>query len=54
MVGDRIDNDIATPARLGMHTVRILRGFGAEHRPQSLDEVAEYTVMTLTEIPDLV
>ena len=54
MIGDRIDNDIAAPARLGMHTVRILRGFGADHKPQNSDEIPEYNVRALTEIPDLV
>ena len=38
MVGDRMDNDIAPANRLGMHTVRLLRGLGAYHNPQSVDE----------------
>lgn len=47
MVGDRLDNDIAPANRIGMHTVRILRGPGAYSRPQSTDELPEYTISTL-------
>lgn len=50
MVGDRLDNDIAPANRLGMHTVRLLRGLGAYHKPQSADEVPEYTIQTLSEL----
>ncbi len=53
MVGDRMDNDIAPANRLGIHTVRLKRGLGAYHEPQSDDEVAEYTVSTLAELLDL-
>ena len=53
MVGDRLDNDIAQAGRLGMQTVRILRGLGAYHEPQSPDEEPAYTVRTLEEIPAL-
>ena len=54
MVGDRLDNDIAPAGRLGMHTVRILRGIGAYHEPQSDDELPEYTIQTLAEIFNLI
>jgi len=50
MVGDRLDNDIAPANRLGMHSIRILRGLGAYHTPQSADELPEYTILTLTEL----
>ncbi len=50
MVGDRLDNDIAPANRLGMHSVRLLRGLGAYHRPQSADERPAYTVRTLPEL----
>ncbi len=53
MVGDRPDNDIAPANRLGMHTVRLLRGLGAYHTPQSTDEQPEYTIQTLAELPNL-
>ena len=52
MVGDRMDNDIAPANHLGIHTIRLKRGLGAYHEPQSDDEVAEYTVSTLTELLD--
>ena len=53
MVGDRLDNDMAPANRLGMHTVRLLRGLGAYHNPQSVDEKPEYTISSLAELLDL-
>jgi FMN phosphatase YigB (HAD superfamily) len=53
MIGDRLDNDIAPANRLGMHTVRILRGLGAYHEPRTLDEVPAYTIAALSELCDL-
>lgn len=53
MIGDRMDNDIAPANRLGMHTVRLLRGLGAYHKPQSADEQAEYSLRSLTELMKL-
>ena len=54
MVGDRLDNDIAPANRTGIHTVRLLRGIGAYHEPQSRDELPEYTIRTLAELFDLI
>ena len=53
MVGDRMDNDMAPANRLGMHTVRLLRGLGAYHKPQSAEEKPEYTISSLAELLDL-
>lgn len=53
MVGDRMDNDMAPANRLGMHTVRLLRGLGAYHKPQTDDEKPEYTISSLAELHDL-
>lgn len=53
MVGDRMDNDMAPANRLGMHTVRLLRGLGAYHKPQTDDEKPEYTISSLAELLDL-
>ena len=50
MVGDRLDNDIAPANRLGMHSIRLLRGLGAYRTPQSADELPEYTILTLAEL----
>ena len=50
MVGDRLDNDVAPANRLGIHSVRLLRGLGAYHIPQSADELPEYTIQTLAEL----
>ena len=54
MVGDRMDNDIAPANRLGMHTVRLKRGLGAYHEPQSNDEKPEFTISTLAELLDII
>lgn len=53
MVGDRMDNDIAPANRLGMHTVRLKRGLGAYHEPQSDEEKPEFTISTLVELLDI-
>ena len=53
MVGDRIDNDTAPANRLGIHTVRLMRGLGAYREPQSDDEIPEYTISMLAELLDL-
>ncbi len=53
MVGDRMDNDMAPANFLGMHTVRLLRGLGAYHKPRSVDEKPEYTISSLAELLDL-
>lgn len=53
MVGDRMDNDMEPANRLGMHSVRLKRGLGAYHEPQSDDEVPEYTISILAELLDL-
>lgn len=52
-VGDRLENDVAPANRLGMHSIRILRGLGAYHEPQSNDEIPEYTIRSLSELTDL-
>ena len=53
MVGDRMDNDMAPANRLGIHTVRLKRGLGAYHEPQSDNEMPEYTISMLAEMLDL-
>ena len=53
MVGDRMDNDMAPANRLGIHTVRLKRGLGAYHEPQSDDEIPEFSISTLEELLDL-
>ena len=53
MVGDRLDNDIAPANRLGMHSVRLLRGLGAYQSPLCVDEIPEYTVHSLCELPHM-
>ena len=53
MAGDRLDNDVAPANRLGMHTVRILRGLGALYSPQSPEEKPENTIRVLEELTAL-
>lgn len=53
MVGDRLDNDILPAKSLGMHTVRILQGFGAFQIPLSEFERPDYEVRALSELPHL-
>ena len=53
MVGDRMDNDMAPANRLGIHSVRLKRGLGAYHEPQSDDEIPEHTISKLSELLDL-
>lgn len=50
MVGDRLDNDIAPANRIGIHSVRLLRGIGAYHEPKSSDELPENTIQTLADL----
>lgn len=54
MVGDRLDNDIAPANRIGMQTVRLLRGLGAYHAPQCADEVPTHTIRTLSELFEII
>ena len=54
MVGDRLDNDIAPANRIGIHSVRLLRGIGAYSVPRSSDELPEHTIRTLAELFDLI
>ena len=50
MVGDRPDNDVGPAKRLGMITVRILRGSASLCVPASSEEVADHTIQCLSEI----
>ncbi|MBP3646235.1 MAG: HAD family hydrolase [Clostridia bacterium] len=53
MVGDRLDNDILPAKMLGMHTVRILQGFGVLQKPLSELEKPDYVIHTLSELIQL-
>lgn len=53
MVGDRLDNDIVPANKLGMPTIRLVRGIRARQEPQSLAEQPTYTITTLSELPSL-
>ena len=52
MIGDRIDNDIVPAKMLGMHTIRIKKGFGQYWNITGENEKADYVVNNLTELCD--
>lgn len=47
MVGDRPDNDVAPANKLGMKTIRILRGVAASYRPKRAEEQADAVIQNL-------
>ena len=51
MVGDRLDNDIAPAAEVGMRTVRVLRGFFKYCKKGNIEP--DYTISSLTELIDI-
>lgn len=53
MVGDRIDNDIIPAKRLGMRTVRVLRGLFRSQRPRDEQEIPDAVIISLAELPAL-
>ncbi len=53
MIGDRLDNDIAPAKRLGMHTVWVKQGFGALQLPRCAEEVPDFAVATIGDVPAL-
>ena len=50
MVGDRPDNDIAPAKKLGMKTIRILRGVASDYRPSKEKEYADAIIQSLNEL----
>jgi putative hydrolase of the HAD superfamily len=50
MVGDRIDNDIAPAAMLGMRTVLFRTGRHAAQQPRSADEAPDAEVRDVPEL----
>lgn len=53
MIGDRIDNDILPANQMGMHTIWIRQGLGQYWTISSKSETPDATVLTLTELSDL-
>ena len=53
MVGDRLDNDIRPAKLAGWRTIRILNGYNARQRPRDELDIPDYTISTLSEIPDI-
>jgi len=54
MVGDRLDNDIVPANKMGMPTIRLVRGIRACQEPQSSAEQPTYTITTLSELLSLI
>ncbi len=50
MVGDRIDNDIIPAKRLGMFTVRVLRGIFKNQRPSKGEELPDVEIDSLSDL----
>ncbi len=52
MVGDRLDNDMASAKRVGLHTVWLLRGEAPDEPTKEQLAVPDAAVRTLRELPD--
>ena len=50
MVGDRIDNDVRPAKALGMRTVHVRQGGSGRQRPRSVEETADATVESITDL----
>ncbi|MBO3803011.1 MAG: HAD family hydrolase [Candidatus Brockarchaeota archaeon] len=50
MVGDRVDNDIIPAKRLGMRSVRVLRGIFVNQKASGADELPDAEIRSLTEL----
>lgn len=53
MVGDRLDTDICPANKLGMTTIRTTNSLFALQRPSRACENPDFTVTSLTEIPEI-
>ncbi|MCM3783609.1 HAD family hydrolase [Neobacillus mesonae] len=53
MIGDRIDNDIVPAKSLGMHTIRIMQGYGRYQPSSGEPDTPDYTVRDLNELTTL-
>lgn len=51
MIGDRLDNDIIPAKRLGMYTIWVRQGFGGMADIKNAENIADYTVKNIGEIP---
>ncbi len=51
MVGDRIDNDIRPPRKLGMKAVRIRQGFFRHREPESEFDIPDADIRSIGDLP---
>ncbi|MFW6016242.1 MAG: HAD family hydrolase [bacterium] len=50
MIGDRLDNDIGPAKKIGMTTIRILKGFHKVQKPSNEVEQADFKINNLKEL----
>ena len=54
MIGDRLDNDVYPAKKAGMKTIRLLSSFFRTAEPASKEEMPDFTVKTLSELPGII
>ncbi|MFW6026602.1 MAG: HAD family hydrolase [Candidatus Woesearchaeota archaeon] len=53
IVGDRLDNDISPANKIGINTIRIMKGFHKVQKPRNINEKPDYCIDKLIEINDI-
>jgi len=54
MIGDRLDNDIGPAKKIGMTTIRILKGFHKVQKPSNEVEKPDFEIKNLIELKDII
>ncbi len=53
MIGDRLDNDIAPANKMGMKTIRVLKGFHKVQKPKNKMEKPDYSIRNLIKLKEI-
>ncbi|MBD3253424.1 uridine diphosphate-N-acetylglucosamine-binding protein YvcK, partial [Candidatus Pacearchaeota archaeon] len=53
VIGDRIDNEIETANKLGMKSIRLLKGKYSKMQPENINQEPEHTIKEIQEILDI-
>jgi len=53
MIGDRLDNDIAPANKIGMKTIRVLKGFHKVQKPNNKIEKPDYSIKDLNKLKEI-